>query len=217
MKKYRYILMDLDGTIIDPMIGITKSVAYALAHLGIKVDDLKTLCPFIGPPLKDSFEEFYHLTPEQTALALEKYRERFAKKGIFECYVYEGMAEFLERADKEGRILILATSKPAVFAEQILEHFNLRSRFAFVGGSGLDGSRSTKAEVIRHVLNENKVRNLSDVVMIGDRKHDIIGAKETGIDSIGILYGYGDYPELMSAGADYIIPDIAGLSKALQL
>lgn len=215
MKQYKYIFLDLDGTITDPMIGITRCVEYALNHFNIHVDDLKELCPFIGPPLSDSFKEFYHFTDEQATIAIAKYRERFTDTGIFENKLYDGMKEFLELARQQGKILMLATSKPEVFAKRILEHFQLTEYFTFVGGSRFDGSLHTKADVINYVLKANSITDLSSVVMVGDRKHDIIGAKSTGIDSVGVLYGYGDREELALAGADYIVEDIAGLRRLL--
>ena len=211
MKEYKYILLDLDGTITDPMIGITRCVEYALNHFGIQVNDLRELCPFIGPPLLDSFRDFYHFTDEQAKEATEKYRERFADTGIYENKLYDGMKDFLEEATRQGRILMLATSKPTVFAKRILDYFDIARYFTFVAGSGLDGSFYTKGDVIRHVLESNNLTDHLSVVMIGDRKHDIIGAKENRLDSIGVLYGYGDREELSQAGADYIVEDIAGL------
>lgn len=216
MKKYTSILLDLDGTITDPMEGITKCVEFALNHFGIKVADRRDLCPFIGPPLVDSFQEFYHFTDEQAGVAVEKYRERFSQTGIFENKLYEGMTDFLEWANGQGYILMLATSKPAVFANRILKHFEIDSYFAFVGGSGLDGSLPTKTDVIRYVLKENNLTDLSKVVMIGDRKHDIIGAKEAGIDSIGVLYGYGSRAELVTAGANRIVKNLEELKVVLK-
>lgn len=215
MKRYNYILMDLDGTITDPMVGITRCVEYALNHFGIQVADLRELCPFIGPPLLDSFRDFYHFTDEQAKEATEKYRERFADTGIYENQLYDGMKEFLEAATQQGHILMLATSKPTIFAKRILDYFEISRYFTFVAGSGLDGSFHTKGDVIRHVLESNDLEDLSSVVMIGDRKHDIIGAKENKLDSIGVLYGYGDREELTHAGADYIVKDIAGLRDLL--
>lgn len=215
MKEYKYILLDLDGTITDPMIGITRCVEYALNHFGIQVNDLRELCPFIGPPLLDSFRDFYHFTDEQAKEATEKYRERFADTGIYENKLYDGMKDFLEEATRQGRILMLATSKPTVFAKRILDYFDIARYFTFVAGSGLDGSFYTKGDVIRHVLESNNLTDHPSVVMIGDRKHDIIGAKENRLDSIGVLYGYGDWEELSQAGADYIVEDIAGLRNLL--
>lgn len=203
MQK-KYILFDLDGTLTDPMIGITKSVQYALKHFNINVEDLNELCPFIGPPLMDSFMEFHGLSEEEAKTAVSKYREYFSETGIFENSLFEDIVKVLEELKKRDKTLMVATSKPAVFADRILEHFKLKQYFDFLGGSELDGRRSKKAEVIRYVLEENHITDLSQVVMIGDRKHDMIGAMETGIDAIGVLYGYGSYEELEISGAKCI-------------
>lgn len=217
MPYYRHILLDLDGTITDPMIGITKSVEFALNHFGIKVNELKELCPFIGPPLKDSFKEFYDFNDQESEIAISKYRERYAEIGIYENFLYKDITDFLKQAGRKGKQLYVATSKPTFFAEKILIHFDLLNHFTFVGGSGLDGARNTKSEVIRYVLDKNNISELHDAVMIGDRKHDIIGAQEVGIDSIGVLYGYGSYEELSQAGANYIVKNIAELTQLLEI
>ena len=215
MKQYKYLLLDLDGTITDSETGITRCVEYALNHFGIQVDDLRELSPFIGPPLLDSFKDFYNFTDEQAAIAVEKYRERYEKKGILENKLYPGIGEFLAEARLKDKIVILATSKPEIFAKRILDYFELSNYFSFVAGSGLDGSLHTKTDVIDYILQSNKIIDLSSVVMIGDRKHDIIGAKNVGIDSVGVLYGFRDYKELSEAGADYIVEDIPALRKLL--
>lgn len=217
MKQYKYLLFDLDGTIINSVTGITRCVEYALNHFGIQVNDLHQLQPFIGPPLLDSFKEFYHFTDEQAITAVAKYRERYANKGIMENQLYNGIADLLTEAKQTGKILMLATSKPEIFAKQILNYFQLTDHFSFIAGSGLDGSLHTKTDVINYVLQANKITDLSSVVMIGDRKHDITGAKNTGIDSIGVLYGFGNYEELWQVGATYIVKDIAELRNLLQL
>lgn len=214
-KDHQYLLLDLDGTITDPMIGITRSVQYALSFFGIKIINLEELCPFIGPPLIDSFKEFYHFTNEQAQIALKKYREYFADKGIFENNVYDGIEDFLQSQINQGKELMIATSKPEPFAKQILEHFKLDHYFSFIGGATLDGTRSTKTDVIKYVLESNQITDLSSVIMIGDRKHDIIGARNNGIASIGVLYGYGNKAELENAGADYIVADINELTRLL--
>lgn len=215
MKQYKYLLFDLDGTIINSVTGITRCVEYALNHFGIQVNDLRELQPFIGPPLLDSFKEFYHFTDGQAITAVAKYRERYANKGIMENQLYNGITEFLAEAKQEGKILMLATSKPEIFAKRILDYFQLTSYFSFIAGSGLDGSHHTKTDVINYVLQSNNITDLNSVVMIGDRKHDIIGANEVGIDSTGVLYGFGDYKELSEAEADYIVEDIPALRKLL--
>ena len=212
MKKL-YLFFDLDGTLTDPMIGITHSVQYALASFGIEENDLHQLCTFIGPPLKDSFREFYGFSNEQAEIALIKYREYFSKRGIFENQVYDGIPALLAQQKKSGRKLMLATSKPEIFARQILDYFNLSHYFSFIGGATLDGKRSTKTDVIRYVLKSNKIDNPSDVIMIGDRKHDIEGAQANNIQSIGVLYGYGSEKELYEAGANIIVASVTHLQN----
>ncbi len=213
MKKY--ILFDLDGTITDSKIGITSSVAYALNKFGIEVENLDNLCKFIGPPLKDSFIEYYNFTEADAEQAILYYTERFQDKGLYENFVYENFENLLINLKKQDKTLLVATSKPTVFAEKILDHFNLRKYFDFVGGANFDGTRTNKADVILHVLKENSITDLSSAIMVGDRKHDIIGAKKTGLESVGVLYGYGDYDELSASGAEYIVKDIEELSKLL--
>lgn len=215
MKQYDYLLFDLDGTITDSESGITRCVEYALNHFGIQVNDLHELSRFIGPPLVDSFKDFYNFTDEQAAIATDKYRERYTNKGIYENKLYPGIKELLAEARQKGKTVILATSKPEIFARRILDYFELSSYFSFIAGSGLDGSLHTKTDVINYILQSNNIPDLSSVVMIGDRKHDIIGAKNTGIDSIGVLYGFGDYKELSEAGATYIAEDINELRNLL--
>ena len=209
------ILFDLDGTITDPKIGITKSVQYALEHFGIHIKDPDELCHFIGPPLRESFMEFYGLSPGQAELATAKYRERFVVTGIYENEIYDGMADLLKNLNSSGKTLLLATSKPAVFAERVLSHFNIDKYFSFIGGSELNGERSDKLEVITYALENAAVKDTEKCVMIGDRKYDIIGARAAGVSNIGVLYGYGDQNELEEAGADYLARDVAELGRLL--
>ena len=213
--NYKYILFDLDGTLTDPKLGITKSVAYALKSYGIQVDDLDSLLKFIGPPLKDSFVKYYGFSEEQGAEAVEKYREYFKPYGIYENKVYDGVENMLAELVKCGKKVILATSKPTVFANMILEYFHLDKYFTCAVGSELDGSRVKKGEVITEALRQAGVTDKSLAVMIGDREHDILGAKENGIDSIGVLYGYGDRAEHEAAGAGMIVESIEELLQYL--
>lgn len=214
-NTYKYILFDLDGTLTDPMEGITKSVQYALRKYGINIEDRQLLTPFIGPPLQDSFRDFYGFTPEQANEACEKYNEYFLVKGIFENEVYEGVEGLLQHLTKAGYKLFVATSKPEPLACRILEHFGLISYFTFIGGDTMERSRSDKAKVIRYVLDSNGITSTDEAIMIGDRKHDIIGAKNNHIDSIGVLYGYGNYEELRQAGANFIVKDLNELENLL--
>lgn len=214
-KEYKYILLDLDGTVTDSMEGITKSIQYALKHFGIEVDNLNNLRKFVGPPLKESLMEYCHFSETQAEEGIRKYRERFADIGIYENAVYPGIETLLQQLNDAGKQVMLATGKPAYYAEKILNYFHLKSYFKFIGGSGLDGSLSHKDEVIRHVLANNAIYDLSQVVMVGDREHDIKGARQTGIDNIGVLYGYGDREELTQAGADRIVASVEELGQVL--
>lgn len=212
MEK-QYILFDLDGTLTDPMMGITKSVRYALNYYGIEVNDLNDLLPFIGPPLRDSFKEFYGFDDAKANEAVIKYREYFSTEGIFDNKVYDGIPQCLQALKDAGKVLLVATSKPEKFAKQIIEHFNLDKYFDFVGGSEFNG-REKKGDVIKYVLKENQI-NASDAIMIGDRKHDIIGAHENNLPCVGVLYGYGSLEELNDNKADYIVETVASLTDKL--
>lgn len=202
---YQYILFDLDGTLTDPGIGITNSVAYALRKFNIEVADRSELYKFIGPPLRTSFREFYGLSEEQIDQAVGYYREQYSVTGLFENEVYEGIPELLQALKKAGKKIMLATSKPEVFAIKILEHFDLMQYFDFVAGSTLDDSRSEKADIITYVLNECKIEDKSLAIMVGDRKHDIIGARKNGLETIGVLFGYGNEEEFKEHNAKYIV------------
>lgn len=202
---YKYILFDLDGTLTDPGIGITNSVMYALEKFGIEVSDRASLYKFIGPPLLDSFQNYYGFTKEESELALKYYREYFKPHGLYENEVYNGVEDLLKDLKAKNKTIIVATSKPEEFAVEILKHFNLYQYFDFVGGASMDEKRVKKADVIAYALEKCNVADLSSVVMIGDREHDVYGAKQIGVDSIGVLYGYGDYEELQKAGADHIV------------
>ena len=213
--KYEYILFDLDGTLTDPAIGITNSVMYALRKYNIEVSDRSELYKFIGPPLRDSFEIYYGFSKEEAKTAVEYYREYYRDKGIFENLVYDGFEDLLKTLKDNCKILIVATSKSEVFAKQILEHFDIAKYFTYIAGSNLDGTRVKKDEVIKYALESCNIIDLSKAIMIGDREHDIIGAKAAGIHSIGVLFGYGDRNELEKAGADFIVDTVADIRKVL--
>ena len=202
---YNWILFDLDGTLTDPGEGITNSVAYALKKYGIEVSDKSELYKFIGPPLRDSFMKYYGFSEDDALKAIEYYREYFRDTGIFENKVYEGVEDMLKSLCDIGRKIVLATSKPEEFAVRILEHFELSKYFAVVAGASMDSSRSKKGDVIAYALSMCGDIDKSTAIMIGDREHDIIGAKENGLKSIGVLYGYGSEDELKNCGADYIV------------
>lgn len=212
MKKY--VLFDLDGTLTDPGVGIVKAVQYALEKFGITETDTSQLYKFIGPPLWDSFSRYYGFSKEQADEAVRYYREYYNDEGIFENAAYEGIDGLLETLSRMGRTLVVATSKPTVSAERVLRHFGLDGYFAFVAGSEFDGTRSKKAEVIAYALANCNIEP-SQAVMVGDREHDVIGAKQNGVPTVGVLYGYGDRAELEAAGADFIVKDIGELEALL--
>lgn len=201
---YKYLLFDLDGTLTDSAVGITNSVRYALRKFCINSDDMNLLKKFIGPPLRESFESFYGFSSERSELAVQYYREYFREHGIYENEVYDGIYELLAQLREKERILILATSKPEAFAVRILEHFDLNKYFSYVSGATMNEQRNKKEDIIRHALVNCNISEKASAIMIGDREHDIIGAKKNGIDSLGVLYGYGSYDELREAGASFI-------------
>ena len=221
---YQYILFDLDGTLTDPKLGITGCVQYALRKLGMEAPDADALEPFIGPPLMDSFREFCGLDEEKGAQAVAYYRERYAVDGLFENEAYPGIVQMLIRLQQAGCHLAVASSKPEVFVKKILEHFGMLSCFEVVVGSGLDGSRVRKEEVLEEALRQLLEERVpaketsayaEDVVMVGDRKFDIQGAKAYGIASVGVAYGYAAEGELEEAGADRIVKTVQELEEAL--
>ena len=202
---YKYIFFDLDGTLTDPGEGITKSVEYALNKYGIQVEDRRSLYKFIGPPLTDSFSEFYGFSEEKAVEAVSFYREYFGVTGLFENEVYDGIVSVLETLKERGMHLLVATSKPEEYSVRILDKFGLSGYFDFICGATMSGSRVKKADIIAYALESAGVEDKSEVLMVGDRHHDIDGAKVNGLDSMGVTYGYGDRAELEEAGADYIV------------
>ena len=205
---YNTVLFDLDGTLTDPGLGITNSVMYALNKFNITVEDRTSLYKFIGPPLRESYEKYYHLSDEEITRAVAYYREYFSDKGIYENELYDGITEVLKQIKNSGRQVILATSKPEEFAVEILRYFQIDQYFDFVAAATMDGTRNNKADIIAYALELGQITDLQSAVMIGDREYDINGAKAAGLDSIGVLYGYGSREELESAGATYIVESV---------
>jgi phosphoglycolate phosphatase len=197
------IYFDLDGTLTDPKLGITRSIQYALQrvdHPTMPTADELTWC--IGPPLRASFVRL--LGAETSAdLAVSYYRERFSDIGLYENGVYDGIGDVLTTLCASGHRLFVATSKPHVFAERIIDHFGLRDHFERVFGSELDGTRVDKSHLLEYALKETSV-DPAKTLMIGDRSHDMVGAKNNGMKGIGVLYGYGSRDELLQAGAHHV-------------
>ena len=211
---FKFALFDLDGTLTDPKIGITTCVQYALRSFGIE-EDLEKLTPFIGPPLKDSFMEFYGFDEKKAECAIDKYRERFSTVGLFENEIYPGIERMLAFLHKNGVKLAVASSKPTVFVEKILKHFHIDTYFDVVIGSELDGRRTDKQEIVSEALSSLGVTddNRDTCVMIGDRKFDIIGAKAEHVFSVGVTFGYALPGELEQEKPDYIAHSVEELEN----
>lgn len=212
------ILFDLDGTIINSEEGITKCVQYALRAYGIDEPDLKALVCFIGPPLEPMFQERYGMTKKEAWQAIQKYRERFDVKGIFECRLYEGVKEVIQSLKEKGYVLALASSKPETACRRILEHFGLTSYFDEVVGSTLDGSISTKEEVLEELGRRMAHLHIAkdEMCLIGDTKYDAIGAKIFGIRCIGVGYGFGTCEEMLASGAEAVFEQMKEVEKYIE-
>ncbi len=215
MKTYDVVLFDLDGTLTDPQVGITRSIQYALAKFNIAEPDLDRLIAFIGPPLVESFKVYYGFDDRQAWQAREYYREYFAVQGIYENAVYPGIPALLSALARQGTRLMVATSKPTLYAEEIVRHFDLAPFFELVAGSHMDGTRTDKQEVIEYVITHLSGVAKGRIVMVGDRKHDIIGARKAGVDCIAVAYGYGEPAELKQEKPAYIAHTVAELAVLL--
>lgn len=215
MKK-KHLFFDLDGTLTDSMPGITRAVQYALKHYGIEVDDLNLLKPFVGPPLQESFMEYYSFSEKDAEDAVPVFREYYTAKGWLENTPYDGVEEMLKELKISGKKLYVATSKPEWMARQVLDHFGLSGYFEFIGGADDDTKREKKDDVIRYVLKSCGLTDKESIVMVGDRRHDIAGAHKTGLEAVGVLYGYGDREELEHAGAEWISETPKTLTELLK-
>lgn len=204
----------MDGTLTDPMVGICKSAARGLAHFGIH-KDYRELTYFIGPPLLDTYTERFGFTEEQAKEAVRVFREYFVPTGIYENQIYPGIASMLARLEQEGRYLAMATSKPEPMAETVLTHFGIRQYIKLLCGSTIDETRTKKSEVLSYAVNRLGITDLSEAVMVGDRCYDAAGAKEVGMECIGVTYGYGSEKELKEAGADYLAGSVKELEELI--
>ena len=200
MKNKRYILFDLDGTLTDSQEGIFRCFRHAFEKLGTEIPDDATMRSFLGPPLTESFRRVLG-DGDKAAEGVKIYRERYSTVGLFENRPYDGIAELLSSLQEQGYILGVATSKPEPFSRRILEKFGLIGYFETVTGCGLDGSLDTKREVIEETLRRLGVKDKSEAIMVGDRMHDIIGAREAGLECIGAGWGFGEISELEGYGA----------------
>lgn len=213
---YDIVFFDLDGTIINSERGVLNSVEYALKKYGAEIPPKTQLKSFLGPPLEIEFAALLGITREEASRTLVKYyREYYPIKGIFEIELYEGIVELLRKIKKSGRKVVIATSKPEEFAIKILKHLDIDKYFDVIAGATFDNSRSEKPDVIRYALKMSGATDIKKVVMVGDRKYDCTGAKEFGMDSIGVLYGFGGEDELKQAGATYIAKTTEEIYKYL--
>lgn len=210
-----YLLFDLDGTLTNPKEGITKCVQHALRAFHIEEPNLEKLVPFIGPPLHQSFIDFYQFTEEQATRAVQIYRERFSTIGLLENFPYPGIEIMLQQLQAQGKTLAVASSKPTIFVRQILENFSLTSYFSVIEGSNLDGSRVKKQEVIAEVLRQFGNPPTEQLLMIGDRKFDVTGAAAMGFSCVGVRFGFATPNELEESGAIYIAETVSDLQQYL--
>ena len=218
---YQYLLFDLDGTLTDSAEGIIKCVQYAAEKMGAELKKAEELRVFVGPPLSESFQNVYGFSEADTQQAIAYYRERFKPIGMFENAVYPGIPEMLKAMKENGKINLIASSKPQEFVETILEHFDIAKYFDIIVGASMDESRNTKEAVIEEALfqlkSTDRYGQYSDdkCVMIGDRKYDIHGARYFGLRNIGVSYGFAPVGELEEAGADVIVDTVEELTRVL--
>jgi phosphoglycolate phosphatase len=215
MPRFPVLLLDLDGTLTDPRVGITRCIQHALRGMGRAAPPEGELLWCIGPPLRESFSKLLD-TREAAALdrALALYRERFSVKGMYENAVYPGVPEALTCLRGAGIRLFLATSKPRVYAMEIVRHFALEGSFEAIHGSELDGTRTVKSELIAHILRQEGIA-AGDALMVGDREHDILGARACGVRGAAVTYGYGSAEELAHARPDWVFHSPDELARAL--
>lgn len=206
------VFLDLDGTLTDPREGITRCIQHALGRLDRPVPEESELLHCIGPPLHASFVDLLEGDARLAHRAVSLYRERFSEVGLFENLPYPGIADALDRLRERGARLYLATSKPRVYAQRIVSHFDLASRLDHVYGSELDGRLTDKSELLSHALERTQVR-AEEAVMVGDRHHDIAGARANRIEAIGVTWGFGTRKELLDAGASELLDGVAQLAR----
>jgi phosphoglycolate phosphatase len=215
--RVAHVLFDLDGTLTDPVEGITRCLRYALETLGATSPPLSQLAAYIGPPLRVTFAELLNADRNASAVeqAVQLYRERFSTVGLFENDPYPGVVEMLRTLRAIGFRLYIATSKPHVFAQRILRHFALDGYFAAVYGSELDGRHDDKGELVQFLLQQERLSG-SETVMVGDRSHDVLAARQNSVLAMGVTYGYGTEGELLQAKADFLCHSPADVMKCLQ-
>lgn len=215
MQSYQTILFDLDGTLTDSAPGILNSVRYACRKMQLEIPEEATLRRFLGPPLPSSFRSYLHLNEADTTRAVAAFREYYPDKGIFENEVYPGIPALLADLKAAGKTVVMATSKPEVFARRIMQHFSLENYFDAICGATMDETRTDKGEVIAYALRTIGATGTQGIVMVGDREHDVKGAAGNGLPCIGAVYGYGTAEELTVAGALALADTVEDLRKLL--
>ena len=215
-RDAEYIFLDLDGTLTDPSLGIINATLQALEYFGIHESDREKLGDFIGPPLYVSFAKHYGFSREQSQKAIEVFQDYYAPKGLYENTPYPGMRELLAGWKAEGRRLVLATSKPEIFAMQILERFGMASSFTFIAGGDPCETRVHKSDVIRYAMRKLGLDANIPAVMVGDTKYDILGAKELGFPTVAVTYGFGKREDIVEAGAAWIVDSVEELGALMK-
>lgn len=204
-NEYKYVLFDLDGTVIDSKAGILKCIKHALDNHSIPCPD-EILDQMVGPPFRVSMNELLGVHDEELITALiDEYRKEYDESGLYSSTVYDGVENLLADLKNRGFVIAIATSKPYKFSKKIIDYLSLDKYFDFIGAASSDSSMEAKSDVIEHVLENLKVTDKSEVLMIGDRLYDIVGAKKVGLDSLAVLWGYGNEKEFEEYGADYIV------------
>jgi phosphoglycolate phosphatase len=215
MKKYDIIAFDLDGTLTNPERGLIASFVYALGKMGVDYGEKNELKKFIGPPIYEEWQRCFGFTPEESSKALLIFREFYSVYGWWDNEIYPGVKEMLEKLKNAGKKIILATSKPEIFAKKILELFDISKYFDFIGGAATDKTRDKKSEVLEYSIKSVGVSDKSKVILVGDRVYDSEGAIACGIDSLGVLYGHGSEEEVRSAGFTYIVNNVEDIANLL--
>jgi len=215
MKKYDTIAFDLDGTLTNPERGLIASFVYALGKMGVDYGEKAELKRFIGPPIYEEWQRCFGFTPEESAKALLIFREYYSVYGWWDNEIYPGVKEMLERLKRAGKKIILATSKPEIFAKKVLDLFDISKYFDFIGGAATDKTRDKKSEVLEYSLHGVGVYDHSRAILVGDRIYDAEGAKLCGIDSLGVLYGHGSESEVRSADFTYIVNNVDDIADLL--
>ena len=213
--RYNYVAFDLDGTLTDPFQGITNSLIYAFQKMDKEVPERAELSKMIGPPLSESFPMYYGFTDAETDTAIKHFQTYFKDQGLYENVLFPGVKEMLEALTARGIKVLLATSKPEVFGREILCHFGIDGYFTYAGGGSMDESFVKKGAILNYVIEKSGAEKRCDVVMVGDRCHDLIGARENGVDGIGVLFGYGSREELEKENPVYIAENMEMLKNYL--